>query len=149
LEYLKAIGFRTILEDAEEVLRIDNVVTSDMEAVMFELNNALEMVTTLGGDNVGEEKKVEYERTTSTVSTSSSTTGKITEKQKARMLMEKKEQEEREEAKRARKQTREQIKQGELQSAAMFIWSIYLPFDLPQISLGFDHTAQSSKRQIC
>jgi len=80
---------------------------------MIELSNALEMITpTTLGDSAGEEKKVEYERGSSSISTASTTTGRISEKQKARMLLEKKEREEKEKAKRARKQTEAQIKQG-------------------------------------
>jgi len=79
---------------------------------MIELSNALEMITpTTLGDSAGEEKKVEYERGSSSISTASTTTGRISEKQKARMLLEKKEREEKEKAKRARKQTEAQIKQ--------------------------------------
>lgn len=112
-EYLKAIGFTTIIEEGEEVFKIEHVDISTMEAVIIELNNALEMITpaTLG-DSAGEEKKVEYDRGSSSISTASTITGKISEKQKARMLMEKKEREEKEEARRARKETEAQIKQG-------------------------------------
>jgi hypothetical protein len=108
-EYLKAIGFKTMQEDGEDVMRIENVDINDMQAVMVELSNALDMVTP--EESAGEEKKVEYERGASSLSTTSSSTGKMSEKQKARMLMEKKERDEREEAKRARKKTQAQIKQ--------------------------------------
>jgi hypothetical protein len=117
MEYLKAIGFQTINQDGEETLKIDNVVISDMEAVMFELQNAVEMVTpnsTAECNSTGEEKKVDYESVS--FSNASMPTGKMSEKQKARMLMEKKEREDREEAKRARKKTEAQIKQGEFVS---------------------------------
>jgi hypothetical protein len=120
MEYLTAIGFIVATDDdGEDVLRIDNVVSNAMEASMFELNNALDILTP--NESTGEEKKVDLDRANSTVSTASavstasmsSSNGRMSEKQKARMLMEKKKADEMEEAKRARKKTREQIKQGE------------------------------------
>lgn len=93
-------------------MRIENVNINDMKAVMVELSNAIDMVTP--EESTGEEKKVEYERAASSLSTASASTGKMSEKQKARMLMEKKERDEREAAKRARKKTQAQIKQGKI-----------------------------------
>ena len=113
MEYLKAIGFTAIQQDGEDILKIDNVDRGNMEAVMCELQNALEMITP-SNERLYEEKKVEYERGTTLMSTSTASfQGKMSEKQKARILLEKKEREERDEAKRARKKTKEQIAQGE------------------------------------
>ncbi|KAL3790046.1 hypothetical protein HJC23_011402 [Cyclotella cryptica] len=112
MEYLQAIGFALAEEDGEDVLRISNVNSSDMEASLFELNAAIDIVSP--NDDL-EEKKSELDRTSSTLSASSSvassTGGRMSEKQKARMLMEKKRMEEAEEAKKARQKTRDQIRQ--------------------------------------
>jgi hypothetical protein len=115
MEYLQAIGFAPAEEDGEDVLRISQVSSNDMQASLFELNAAIEMLSP--NDDV-EEKKSELDRTSSTLSASSSagssTGGRMSEKQKARLLMEKKRMEEAEEAKRAKQKTRDQIRQGEL-----------------------------------
>jgi len=112
MEYLQAIGFAPAKEDGEDVLRISQVSSNDMQASLFELNAAIEMVS--ANDDV-EEKKSELDRTSSTLSASSSagssTGGRMSEKQKARLLMEKKRTEEAEEAKRAKQKTRDQIRQ--------------------------------------
>jgi len=112
MEYLQALGFAPAEEDGEDVLRISQVNSNDMEASLFELNAAIEIVSP--NDDV-EEKKSELDRTSSTLSASSSAGssigGRMSEKQKARLLMEKKRLEEAEEAKRARQKTRDQIRQ--------------------------------------
>lgn len=114
MEYLHAIGFGLAEEDGEDILRISQVSSNDIQASLFELNAAIEMVSP--NDNV-EEKKSDLNRTSSTLSASSSagssTGGRMSEKQKARLLIEKKRTEEMEEAKRARQKTRDQIRQGE------------------------------------
>ncbi|KAL7507052.1 hypothetical protein ACHAWX_000686 [Stephanocyclus meneghinianus] len=112
MEYLHAIGFELAEEDGEDILRISQVSSNDIQASLFELNAAIEMVSP--NDNV-EEKKSDLNRTSSTLSASSSagssTGGRMSEKQKARLLIEKKRTEEMEEAKRARQKTRDQIRQ--------------------------------------
>ena len=146
-EYLKAIGFKTIHEDGEEVMRIENVDISDMNAVMVELSNALDMVTP--EESAGEEKKVEYERGASSLSTTSSSTGKMSEKQKARMLMEKKERDEREEAKRARKKTQAQIKQGKLLFGCCCYFIVYIYCVITCMPMLLYLIANYQHRQIC
>ena len=111
-----------------------------MQASLVELTNAIKMVDpdaklpasgppsrkSSFGDESGEEKKtpegIVIRRSDSAVSTASSVasssasgstgvTGKMSEKQKARLLMEKKRQKEKEDAKEARKKTAKLIKQ--------------------------------------
>lgn len=130
MEYLEAIGFQTIDKDGEETLKIDNVIVSHMEAVMIELKNALEMVipncvVESSSSTTGEEKKLEYE--CGSFSNVALPTGKMSEKQKARILMEKKEREDREEAKRARKKTEAQIKHGESLFTRCSVFLMVLP----------------------
>ncbi|KAL7456126.1 hypothetical protein ACHAWC_007642 [Mediolabrus comicus] len=126
IDYMKAIGFSQITDtDGEEYLRIDAAKTIDishMQSSIVELNNALEMITPKNINPVfREEKKTaeninpvfrEEKKTADTATTTSSTTtGKLSEKQKARLLMEEKERKERAEAKAARKKTSALIKQ--------------------------------------
>ncbi|KAL7470783.1 hypothetical protein ACHAXS_011110 [Conticribra weissflogii] len=112
------------------------IVISDMEAALCELNNAVDMVSpsststltstttaTTTSTVFGEEKKTPEGNhgtvlrwQSSTLSSASSTvssgsSGKISEKQKARLLLEKKRQQEAEEAKKARQRTSDLIRQ--------------------------------------
>jgi len=116
LDYMKAIGFVVSTDrDGEEYLRIESSKTisiPDMQASLAELNNAIEMLAPK--DPFAEEKKTPdgiIRQQSSSLSASAVTTGKMTEKQKARMLMEKKRERENEEAKQARRKTSNLIKQ--------------------------------------
>jgi len=120
LDYMKALGFAVVAEDAEEYLRFSKtVVASDMEASLAELNNAIEMLVPKDASSFSEEKKtpegIIIRRQSSALSAasggSSAATGRMTEKQKSRLLMEKKRQREAKEAKEARQKTSNLIKQ--------------------------------------
>ena len=118
---MKAIGFVVLVEDGEAYLRIESYKTSDMEASLMELSNAIEMLApdkNISSSFLEEKKTSEGDviRQNSSVSTASadSSTGRMSEKQKARLLMEKKRRKEIEEAKVARKRTTDLIKQGEI-----------------------------------
>lgn len=117
LDYMKALGFAVIHQGGEEYLRIESstaIIVSDMEASLAELNNAIEMLVPKE-PSFSEEKKTPegfVVRQSSSLSTaSSSATGKMSEKQKTNLLMEKKRQKEADEAKQARKKTSKLIKQ--------------------------------------
>eukprot|EP00970_Alexandrium_tamarense_P005947 scaffold996_cov190-Alexandrium_tamarense.AAC.22 len=125
IDYMKAIGFVVVVEqDGEEFLRIISekaVSVSNMEASLNELNNAIELLQPNKTESFSEEKKTPEGiviRQSSSISTattatasSSSVAGRMSEKQKARLLMEKKREREAEEAKAARKKTADLIKQ--------------------------------------
>lgn len=140
VSYMKAIGFTEVTDedDGSKYLRITmdkEVNVSHMQASLVELTNALAMVdpdaaaaksgppsrkSSFGADSVGGEEKKTPEgiiirRSDSAVSTASTgsgtATGKMSEKQKARLLLEKKRQKEAEEAKEARKKVAKLIKQ--------------------------------------
>lgn len=115
MDYMKAIGFNEVTDsDGAVFLRIPGEVSIDlaqMQSSLVELNNAIEM---LGGTvsakkivqpstkTFVEEKKTPEGiiiRSSKLVSTSYPSTGKMSEKQKARELMEKKRKKEAEEAK--------------------------------------------------
>lgn len=132
IDYMKAIGFVIVNDDdGEEYLRIESsttISTSNMVASLAELNNAIEMLQPSKDQSTfAEEKKTpegiiirqqsSMAGTSSSSSngaaTSSSSTGHMSEKQKARLLMEKKREREAQEAKDARKKTSNLIKQGE------------------------------------
>lgn len=120
LDYMKSLGFVVIEENGEEYLRLQSsktIIISDMEASLAELNNAIEMIAPKE-PSFAEEKKTpegiiirKQPSSISTASSGSTTTGKMTEKQKARLLMEKKRQREAQEAKEARQKTSDLIKQ--------------------------------------
>ena len=124
---MKALGFAVVSEGGEEYLRFSKtVIVSDMEASLAELNNAIDMLvpkdqSASSTTSFSEEKKTpegiiirQQSSTVSAASSSSAATGKMSEKQKARVLMEKKRQREAQEAKDARQKTSNLIKQGEL-----------------------------------
>ena len=113
MDYMKAIGFCEVTDpsDGERYLRIPegaDVDIAQMQSSLIELNNAVEMV---GGSvkivstlsSFAEEKKTPEGiiiRNSSNISSSSyPSSGKLSEKQRARQLMEKKRQREAEEAK--------------------------------------------------
>lgn len=120
IDYMKAIGFSQVTDsDGEEYLRIDAakiIDISHMQSSLVELNNAIEMLTPKDiNPSFTEEKKssdgsILPSKRTQSASMSSSTTGKLSEKQKARLLMEEKERKEKEAAKGARKKTAALIK---------------------------------------
>mmetsp|Transcript_10702 Transcript_10702/g.23699 ORF Transcript_10702/g.23699 Transcript_10702/m.23699 type:complete len:233 (-) Transcript_10702:187-885(-) len=121
LDYMKALGFGVTNEDGEEYLRIESskaIPISDMEASLAELNAAIEMLVPKE-TSFSEEKKTpegfvvrQQSSSLSAASSSASVTGRgMTEKQKARLLMEKKREREAEEAKKARQKTSNLIKQ--------------------------------------
>mmetsp|Transcript_8358 Transcript_8358/g.18070 ORF Transcript_8358/g.18070 Transcript_8358/m.18070 type:complete len:230 (-) Transcript_8358:300-989(-) len=117
LDYMKALGFAVAIEDdGEEYLRIEStkmISISEMEASLTELNNALDMLAPK--DSFVEEKKTPegiVRQQCSLLSTvSGGTDGRMSEKQKARLLMEKKRQREIKDAKEARRKTSNLIKQ--------------------------------------
>ena len=124
---MKALGFAVASEGGEEYLRFSKtVIVSDMEASLAELNNAIDMLvpkdqSASSTTSFSKEKKTpegiiirQQSSTVSAASSSSAATGKMSEKQKARVLMEKKRQREAQEAKDARQKTSNLIKQGEL-----------------------------------
>lgn len=121
VDYMKALGFVLVIEEGgQEYLRISPSVTiasKDMEAALAELNNAIEMLVP-GEASFSEEKKTPegiivrpLGGDISSASSSLSATGRMSEKQKARLLMEKKRQIEAREAKEARQKTSNLIKQ--------------------------------------
>jgi len=122
---MKALGFAVASEGGEEYLRFSKtVIVSDMEASLAELNNATDMLvpkdqSASSTTSFSEEKKTpegitisfcQQSSTVSAASSSSAATGKMSEKQKARVLMEKKRQREAQEAKDARQKTSNLIK---------------------------------------
>lgn len=122
IDYMKAIGFSKVTDsDGEEYLRIDATKTIDiphMKSSLVELNNALQMLTPkdVNPRSFTEEKKspdgiLPSKRPQSTsLSSSATTTEKLSEKQKARLLMEEKERKDKQAAKIARKKTAALIK---------------------------------------
>ena len=86
-----------------------------MEALLTELNNAIEMLAPK--DPFIEEKKtpegIIIQQSSSLSAASSGVTGPMSEKQKVRLLMEKKRQRENEKDKEAQRKTSNLIKQGE------------------------------------
>lgn len=124
VDYMKALGFVVLVEGGEEYLRIESSKTisiADMEASLAELNNAIEMLvprdpyveekkTSDGGAVVGPDGILIQQSSVSAVS-SSAASSRMSEKQKARLLMDKKRQREIEEAKEARQRTSDLIKQ--------------------------------------
>lgn len=121
LDYMKALGFVVIQEGGEEYLRIESskaISIPDMVASLAELNNAIDMLVPKE-QSFSEEKKtpegIIIRQQSSSLSNasanSSSATGRMSEKQKARLLMEKKRQREAQEAKEARQKTSNLIKQ--------------------------------------
>ena len=132
VDYMKAIGFVEIsdVDDGSEYLRIEadkEVSVLDMKASLLEVTNALGMVDPEAGikgqslpirktGSFGEEKKTP-EGLLIRVGPSppapsvSSAFGNLSEKQKARLLMEKKRLKEKEDAREARKKTAKLIKQ--------------------------------------
>lgn len=137
---MKAIGFSEVQDEDDggsTYLRIamdKEVNVNHMQASLVELTNAIAMVdpdaaaarsgppsrkSSFGADSVGgEEKKTpegiiirRSDSAMSAASTGSGTAGRMSEKQRARQLMEKKRQKEVEEAKEARKKTSKLIKQ--------------------------------------
>ena len=132
IDYMKAIGFVIVNDDdGEEYLRIESsttISTSNMVASLAELNNAIEMLQPKDQSTFAEEKKTpegifirqqssmagtSSSSSNGAATSSSSTTGHMSEKQKARLLLEKKREREAQEAKDARKKTSNLIKQGE------------------------------------
>lgn len=111
---LQALGFEEATEAGAPMLRLEGTVDN---AAMLTLMN--EIVKTLASLDQGNQqnKKPKLNPANSTVSTSSSTSvssvgsGKLSEKQKARLLMEEKEKKEREAAKANRKKNVALLKQ--------------------------------------
>jgi hypothetical protein len=115
-DYLKAIGFVEAEEDGVSVLRVDgDIDIVVMQASLQEVSNGLDIVAPTDGrapafkkhrsTSFEEEKKDE-----DVLSMSRPAVSKMSEKQKARLLMEEKEKREREEAKSYRKRTSALIK---------------------------------------
>ena len=120
IDYMKAIGFEVVQEgDGSEFLRMTKTINlSHMQACLAELNAAVDMLVPRDvGTNPGftEEKKtpegIIIQKSSSAATKATTNVGRMSEKQKARLLMEKKRQREIEEAKAARKKTQDQIKQ--------------------------------------
>lgn len=120
LDYMKALGFVVIEENGEEYLRIESSKTISipvMDASLAELNNAIEMLVPKEAPSFSEEKKtpegivVRQQSSSLSMASGTSMTGRVSEKQKARLLMEKKRQREAQEAKEARQKTSNLIKQ--------------------------------------
>lgn len=119
ISYLEAIGFTKIEEDdGSRYIRIvesSKVDTNQMEKSLLELSNALEIlnsknITSPSGRKASfaEEKKTSEG---SFASTGTHNTTKMSEKQKARLLMERKRQREADEAKAARAKNIAMLKQ--------------------------------------
>ena len=119
VDYMKALGFGVVADNGEEYLRIDSatvISTSDMAASLIELNNALEMLAPR--EPFAEEKKtpegiIIQQNSSRSVASRNAASGRISEKQKARLLLEKKRERENQEAKEARRKTSNLIKQGD------------------------------------
>ncbi len=127
--YLESIGFSKVQDsDGSNYLRIDEskqINITDMQAALAEVSNAhgmlsptnntkstVEKVVNLRTVDFSEEKKTpEGIIIKPAISSNNATMTKLSEKQKARLLMEKKKRKELEEAKRARARTRELIQQ--------------------------------------
>ncbi|KAL9183496.1 hypothetical protein ACHAXT_004352 [Thalassiosira profunda] len=122
IDYMKALGFAVVVEeDGDEVveyLRLTKEVpVAHMQEALAELNAAIDLLVPKE-TSFAEEKKtpegiiIKQSSSLSTASSSSgAATGKMSEKQKARLLMEKKRQREADEAKEARRKTSDLIKQ--------------------------------------
>ncbi|EJK77119.1 hypothetical protein THAOC_01068 [Thalassiosira oceanica] len=118
IDYMKAVGFEVVREGGgNEFLRMTKTINvSHMQACLAELNAAIDMLVPRDvGTNPGftEEKKtpegIIIQKSSAKATTAN--VGRLSEKQKARLLMEKKRQREIDEAKAARKKTQDQIKQ--------------------------------------
>ena len=111
LEYLKAIGFAEAVQDDIAVLRVENPDIAVMKASLQEVTNALEMVApnnTITKPSIKKQKRVEEEEKKSD---DPRPVERLSEKQKARHLLEEKEKKEKETARRERAKTSAQIKQ--------------------------------------
>lgn len=127
IDYLMVIGFKEVDdEDGSNYLRIPNDKFVDlalMRSSLLELNNALDIVgdgqqkkqhASASSSNLIEERKTPEGiiiQSSNTVSSKYPSTGKLSEKQKARLLMEKKRKLEAEEAKAARAKNVAMLKQ--------------------------------------
>lgn len=113
LEYLKAIGFAEAVQDDIQVLRVENPDIAVMKASLAEVTNALDMVAPNNSTTTTQKKsvkkpRVEEEKKSDDYDYSGE---KLSEKQKARRLLEEKERKEKEIARLERKKTAAQIKQ--------------------------------------
>ena len=125
VSYLEAIGFQKIDEDGSSFLRIvdeQELELKRMEASLLEITNALKILQdedTRNGSTFMDEKKtpegILIKNKPSTNNSATANKGKtnppMSEKQKARLLMEQKRQREADDAKRARAKTKAMIKQ--------------------------------------
>uniref|UniRef100_A0A7S2PBQ1 PUB domain-containing protein n=1 Tax=Leptocylindrus danicus TaxID=163516 RepID=A0A7S2PBQ1_9STRA len=127
IDYLKAIGFQEVDDgEASKYLRIPDDKSVDlalMRSSLLELNNALDIVgggqqkkqtVSASSSNITEEKKTPEGiiiQSSKKVSSKYPSTGKLSEKQKARLLMEKKRKQEAEDAKAARARNIAMLKQ--------------------------------------
>jgi len=126
LEYMKAIGFIVVVQQddaglVEEYLRLDkqNMAITDAGASLAELDHAITMLVPDGEINNNRPEMVARaisapvtsSSSASNVNSSSTIPGHISEKEKARQLLEKKREREVQEAKEARRKTSNLIKQ--------------------------------------
>jgi len=112
LEYLKAIGFLEASQENIQVLRVENPDVAVMKASLQEVTNALEMVAPSAAvTSKPSIKKARMEVEEEKKSDDPLPVERLSEKQKARRLMEEKERKEKEIARRERAKTSAQIKQ--------------------------------------
>ena len=115
---LQALGFVETVEDGDQVLRVEekSVDHAAMNNIMTEIVSTLSQLNQEGGNAQNENKKPKLISASSSISNASSVNsssstsvkpislpGKLSEKQKARMLLEEKEKQEREAARAHRK----------------------------------------------
>lgn len=105
--YLQSLGFVEHVD--EQVLRVSSVELWSMQAALEKVTKALEGLPT--SENSTESKKPKLMDHQSSFGSYGSSGEKLSEKQKARRLLEEKERAEKEEARRRRKATSAQIKQ--------------------------------------
>ena len=127
LEYMKAIGFIVVVQQddaglVDEYLRLDkqNMRITDAGASLAELDHAITMLVPVNGEINNNRPEIVARAisapvisssSASNVNSSSTIPGHISEKEKARQLLEKKREREVQEAKEARRKTSNLIKQ--------------------------------------
>lgn len=106
MDYLKAIGFVEAVQDSVEVLKVEEPNVAVMKASLQEVSNALDMVapnhTVKSATTVTKQRSVVEEEEEEKKSDDYPMVEKLSEKQKARMLLEEKQRKEKEEARKHR-----------------------------------------------
>jgi type III secretory pathway component EscR len=119
MDYLKAIGFVQAVQDSMEVLRVEEPNVAVMKASLQEVSNALDMVAPAPASTDTKHPNTVNRQRSSVVEQEEQTSHecyapmveKMTEKRKARMLLEEKQQKEKEDARKHRAKNITLIKQ--------------------------------------